>query len=261
MRNKIVSLGLAVLLLGGCTMMPRYHRPEAPVPAALPGGAAAGMTAAPAAAELAWREFFTDPGLQAVIELALANNRDLRIAALSVEKVRALYRIQTSGLYPSAAVAAGLDKYRIPEQVSSTGSAYTVEQYSVLGTASWEIDLFGRLRSLKAKALNQFMATVEGRRATQISLVAAVSDGYLLFAADREALELAQATLETQKTSYGLIRQSREAGVASDLTLRQSQSDGCFHSQPTGSRRYSRLEVCATGSHRPSLMQPCVGQA
>ena len=224
MRNKIVSLGLAVLLLGGCTMMPRYHRPEAPVPAALPGGAAAGMTAAPAASELAWREFFTDPGLQAVIELALANNRDLRIAALSVEKVRALYRIQTSGLYPSAAVAAGLDKYRIPEQVSSTGSAYTVEQYSVLGTASWEIDLFGRLRSLKARALNQFMATVEGRRATQISLVAAVSDGYLLFAADREALELAQATLETQKTSYGLIRQSREAGVASDLTLRQSQS-------------------------------------
>jgi multidrug efflux system outer membrane protein len=225
MRGKIVSMALAVLLLGGCTMIPKYHRPEAPVPAALPGGAGAGpSSAAPAASELAWREFFTDPGLRAVIELALANSRDLRIAALGVERVRALYRIQRSELYPGAAVAAGLDKSRIPAQASSTGTAYTLEQDSVLGTASWEIDLFGRLRSLKAGALNQYLATVEGRRAAQISLLAAVADGYLLFAADRESLDLARATLETQKSSFDLIQQSRDAGVASDLTLRQSQS-------------------------------------
>jgi outer membrane protein, multidrug efflux system len=226
MRNKIVPLGLAVLLLGGCTMIPKYHRPEAPVPAALPGGpaTAAGMTAPPAAAEPPWQEFFTDPGLRAVVGMALANNRDLRIAALNVEKMQALYRIQRSNLYPGAAAAAGADNYKIPSQVSSTGSSYTVEQYSVLGTASWEIDLFGRLRSLKARALNQFLATVEGRKSAQISLVAAVANAYLLLAADRESLHLAQSTLEAQRASYELIRKSREEGIASDLTLRQSQS-------------------------------------
>jgi len=220
MRNKIFSLALAVLLLGGCTMIPKYNRPESPVPAALP----AGSSAAPAAADLAWREFFTDPGLRAVIEMALENNRDLRIAALNVEKTQALYRIQRASLYPSVAAAAGADNYRLPQQMSSTGNPQTIEQWSVLGTASWEIDLFGRLRSLKAKALNQFLATVEARKAAQISLVAAVADGYLMLAADREALDLAQATLEAQKTSYDLILKSRDAGVTSDLTLRQAQS-------------------------------------
>lgn len=223
MRNKIFSLGLAVLLLGGCTMIPRYHRPEAPVPAALPAGAS-GDTAATAAVDLSWQQFFTEPSLRAVIELALANNRDLRVAALNVEKMQALYRIQRSSLYPSVAATAGADNYRLPQQMSSTGNPQTIEQWSVLGTASWEIDLFGRLRSLKAKALNQFLATVEARKAAQISLVAAVADGYLMLAADRESLELAQATLAAQQAYYELIQKSRDAGVASDLTLRQSQS-------------------------------------
>jgi outer membrane protein, multidrug efflux system len=227
MRERIFILSLAILLLGGCTMIPRYNRPEAPVPSAWPESAAvkAGTAAATAEAGLAWREFFTDPGLRAVIDLALANNRDLRVAGLNVERMQALYRIQRSELYPSFAGVAGAQSYRVPQQLlASDKKAYTVEEYSVLGTTSWEIDLFGRLRSLKAKALNQFLATVEGRKAVQIALVAAVADGYLVLAADRGALGLARATLEAQKASYGLIQQSRNAGVASDLTLRQSQS-------------------------------------
>jgi multidrug efflux system outer membrane protein len=231
-NNKIISLGIAALLLGGCTMIPKYQRPEAPVPAALPGGtaapagaaAASATTGLPAASELAWQEFFTDPGLRAVIELALANNRDLRIAALNVDRMQAFYRIQRSNLYPSVAAVAGAESTGIPRQMSSTDESYTVGQYSVLGTASWELDLFGRLRSQNAKALDQFLATVEGRKATQISLVAAVANGYLLLAADRESLDLARATLEAQKTSYDLIQKSRDAGVASDLTLSQAQS-------------------------------------
>jgi multidrug efflux system outer membrane protein len=225
-NNKIFSLGLAALLLGGCSMIPKYQRPEAPVPAVLPGGpsAPAGAAAAPAASELAWQEFFTDPGLRAVIELALANNRDLRIAALNVDRMQAFYRIQRSNLYPSVAAVAGAESTGIPRQMSSTDESYTAGQYSVLSTASWEIDLFGRLRSLNAKALDQFLATVEGRKAAQISLVAAVANGFLLLAADRESLDLARATLEAQKTSYDLILKSRDAGVASDLTLSQSRS-------------------------------------
>lgn len=221
MRSKVIVTGLIALLLGGCTMIPKYRRPEAPVPAALPGSAA---PATAAAADLAWGEFVTDPGLRAVVELALANNRDLRIAALNVEKAQALYRVQRSALYPGVAAAAGADDYKVPRQMTSSGEAYTVGQYSVMGTASWEIDLFGRLRSLKARALNQFLATVEGRKAAQISLVAAVANGYMVLAADRESLALARATLETQRASYELIRKSREAGIASDLTLSQSRS-------------------------------------
>jgi outer membrane protein, multidrug efflux system len=225
-NNKIFSLGLAALILGGCSMIPKYQRPEAPVPAVLPGGPAApaGAAAAPAASELAWQEFFTDPGLRTVIELALANNRDLRIAALNVDRMQALYRIQRSNLYPSVAAVAGAESTGIPRQMSSNDESYTAGQYSVLGTASWEIDLFGRLRSQNAQALDQFLATVEGRKAAQISLVAAVANGFLLLAADRESLDLARATLEAQKTSYDLILKSRDAGVASDLTLSQSRS-------------------------------------
>jgi outer membrane protein, multidrug efflux system len=226
MRNKILLTGLSLLILGGCSMAPKYNRPDAPVSGTWPesAGVKADAATAPAAADLAWREFFTDPDLRSVIELALAGNRDLRIAALNVEKARALYRIQRSNLLPSAAAAAGADNYRVPEQMSTTGTAYTVEQYSVLGTASWELDLFGRIRSLKAKALNQFFATAQARAAAQISLVAAVAENYLTLAADQEALRLAQATLEAQKASYDMIQKSRDAGISSDLVLRQSQS-------------------------------------
>jgi outer membrane protein, multidrug efflux system len=226
MREKTLLLGLSFLLLGGCSMAPKYNRPDVPVPKAWPESTAveAGSAAAPGAADLAWREFFTDTSLRFVIELALVHNRDLRIAALNVEKARALYRIQRSNLLPSVAAAAGADDYRVPEQMTSDGDSYTVAQYSVLGTISWELDLFGRVRSLKAKALNQFFATAQARTAVKISLVAAVAENYLTLAADQEALRLAQATLEAQKTSYDLIQKSRDAGVSSDLVLRQSQS-------------------------------------
>lgn len=216
MRKKILILCLLALLLGGCTMIPKYHRPELPVPVAL--------SATPSVTDLDWREFFTDPDLRAVIELALANNRDLKIAALNVEKIRAMYRIQRSNLFPSIAAVGGADNSRVPEQMSTTGTPYTVEQYSVLGTVSWELDLFGRIRSLNKKALNQFFAMAQVRTAAQISLVAAVAENYLTLAADQEILRLAQETLETQKAAYDLIRQIRDAGVSSDLALLQSQS-------------------------------------
>ncbi len=226
MRNKVLLTGLSFLLLGGCTMMPKYHRPDAPVPAAWSGNAAAkaDKVAAPAAADLAWNEFFTDAKMRSVIETALAENRDLRVASLNVEKVRQVYGIQRAGLLPKAGISAGADNYRMPDRMSSTGSAYTVEQYSVMGTASWEIDLFGRIRSLKAKALNQYLATEEARKASRISLTAAVAESYLTLAADRESLRLAESTLEAQQKYYELILKSRDAGVASDLALRQSQS-------------------------------------
>lgn len=224
MYRVLVILGM-VACLSGC-LQPRYTRPALPVPTAWPESAAeqSTATAAPKASDLKWQEFFTDRNLRSVIKLALANNRDLRVAALNVEKVQALYRIQRAEQFPTLDASFDGELYRVPEQMSTTGRAYTSEQYRVGGVASWELDLFGRVRSLKSRALEQYLATEQARSAAQISLVAAVANSYLALAADRENLRLAQTTLQTQQSSYELIRHSRDAGIGSDLDLRQAQS-------------------------------------
>jgi outer membrane protein, multidrug efflux system len=220
--RSILSLGM-LLLCTGCTLAPTYTRPAPPVPETWPGETV--KPGAPAAADSRWQDFFIDPGLAAVIKLALANNRDLRIAALNVEKAQAMYQIQRSELYPGVGVLASGSKYRLPEKMASDGKAVIKEQDSVnVGIMSWELDFFGRLRSLKQKALNQYLATEQARAAAQISLVAAVAQSYLLYAADGEHLRLAQATFESQRAFHDLISQSRELGIASDLELRQAQS-------------------------------------
>ena len=232
MNRRRASLALAVgLLAGGCTMMPKYERPASPAPDVWADGASPKAnpsgTQAPAADALKWQDFFTDARLRSVIDLALANNRDFRVAALNIEKARALYRIQRADLYPTIGVEAAASKTRVPEKLVAAegGTAGTVSQYSVqVGLASWELDFFGRIRSLNASALQQYLATEEARRAAQTSLVAGVAAGYLALAADGENLRLARVTLEAQTSSYGLIRETRDAGLASDLDLAQSRS-------------------------------------
>jgi multidrug efflux system outer membrane protein len=184
--------------------------------------------AAPEAAKvsmLKWREFFTDEQLQKIIKTALHNNRDLRLAALNVERARALYGIQRAELFPAVnAVGAG-SKQRVPADLSMTGESMTMELYSVnLGIASWEIDFFGRIRSLKDRALQEYLATEQARSSAQIALVAEVARVYLTLAADRANLKLAQSTLETQQANYNLIKRSCEIGLATELDLRQAQT-------------------------------------
>jgi multidrug efflux system outer membrane protein len=170
-----------------------------------------------------------DGNLQQVIEMALRNNRDLRMAALNAEKVQALYRIQSAEQSPTVNASVSGDLYRLPRTATIGGfgvsEAATVKQYTVnFGAASWEVDLFGRIRSLKNQALEQYLATEQARDASQVSLVAAVGITYLTMGADRDNLRLAQATLDAQQASYELILRSRDMGVASDLDLRQAQS-------------------------------------
>jgi len=225
-RSVPAALLSAALGLAGCTLAPKYERPPLPVADSFPAqGAPAPADAVPAAKDVPWREYFTDARLRSVVDLALANNRDLRVAALNVEKARALYRIQRSELNPTIGVQATGDRTRIPESIGKDGVASVSSTYTVgLGLASWELDLFGRLRSLKARALEQYFATEEARRGAQTSLIAAVAGSWLSLAADEENLALSQGTLEAQRTSYDLILKSREAGVASDLDLRQAES-------------------------------------
>jgi multidrug efflux system outer membrane protein len=227
--KRFLLTGAIIALLGGCTLAPKYTRPASPVPADWPTGAAYDETkhaaSAPAAAELPWREFFTDERLQQIIGIALNNNRDLRLAALNVERARAYYGIQRAELLPTVQAVGSGSRERVPADLSSTGSARTSERYSVnLGITSWEIDFFGRIRSLKDRALEEYLATDEARRSAQILLVSTAAQAYLALAADREALKLVASTLETQEASYQLIRKRRDVGIASELELRQAQS-------------------------------------
>ena len=211
-------------------MIPRYSRPAPPIPAEWPTGpaykgAAAGEDGR-TAAEIGWREFYADERLQKVIDLALSNNRDLRLATLNVDRARALYRIQRSGLLPTVDAAGSLTEQQVPASVSQGGEGFHTRQYSAdVGVTAWELDFFGRIRSLNESALQQFFATEQARGSAQISLIAEVVGAYLDRAASSEGLRLAQSTLEARETSYNLIRRRFDVGVSSSLLdVRQAQT-------------------------------------
>jgi len=218
-----------ILFLGGCSMAPKYTRPQAPIPTDWPNGSAyqnsQSSQSASIAADLRWQEFFTDPKLQQVIETALNNNRDLRLAALNVERARALYGIQRAELFPAVDATGVGSKQRGSADLTPPGQPRTTKQFNVnLGITSWEIDFFGRIRSLKKQALQEYLATEEARRSAQIMLVSEVARVYLALATDREKLKLAQSTLETQQGVYDLIQQQYDKGIATELDLRRVQT-------------------------------------
>lgn len=226
----ITMFFLAVALLSGCaTMAPKYSQPTAPVPGAWPEGAAykadTAKPADPIASEIKWREFFVNEQLRKLLDLALRNNRDLRVAALTIERSRAQYRIQRADLLPTISANGAASVQRIPADLSGSGQAVIARQYGLnLGLSAYELDFFGRVRSLKDQVLEQFLATEQARRSVQISLVAEVATNYLTLAADRERLKLAHDTLASQQASYQLIKSRFEAGASSELDLRQAQT-------------------------------------
>jgi multidrug efflux system outer membrane protein len=231
----LLLVGIAIVP-AGCTMAPKYTRPKAPVPVHWPTGTAyqgiQPATNAPDARQLRWREFFTDEKLQQVIALALTNNRDLRVAALNVELARAQYGIQRAALLPTVNVTGSELKQRIPAYVEGFPEQMTIKNYAVnLGVASWEIDFFGRIRSLKDQALQEYFATEQGRRSAQILLVSSVANSYLTLAADRESLAVAENTLAAQRGTYNMVKRRHDLGLAADLDVQRAQT------QVDGARR------------------------
>ena len=223
----LLLLGIAIVP-AGCTMAPKYTRPKAPVPAEWPNGAAYAeakpATNAPAVSQLRWQEFFSDEKLQQIIGMALTNNRDLRIAALNVEQSQAMYGIQRAELLPTVNANGSATKQRIPANVEGFPEPMTIENYGVnLGVASWEIDFFGRIRSLKDEALQEYLATDQARRSAQILLVSSVAQAYLTLAADQENLKLAETTLEAQRSTYDLIKRRYDLGLVPELNLHQAE--------------------------------------
>ncbi len=228
-RITLILPLVVVALTAGCTMAPKYVRPDSTAPAAWPEGAAYpdSLTATdlPAAPQMSPQELFPDPRLQQVLDLALANNMDLRLAALNVEKVRAYYKIKQADLLPSIHAAGAGTRHQTPADLSMTGAEMISEEYSVdVGVSSWEIDLFGRVRSEKNQAFEQYLATEAGLRGARLSLVSAVGQTYLTLAASREQLQLAQSTLDAQQAVYDIVARQFEVGVASKLDLRRAQT-------------------------------------
>jgi multidrug efflux system outer membrane protein len=226
-KRVLVLIAAFTCLVGGCTMAPEYTRPLAPIPSQWPQGEAYQNTAEPGALpvqELFRQAFFGNEPLLKLIDLALENNRDLRLAALNVEKARALYGIQRAELFPALhATGAGAKEQRSLDLISP-GEPRTVEQYNIgLGMAAWEIDFFGRIRSLEDQALEEYLATDAARQSVKIALVSQVATAYLTLAADRENLNLARSTLDSQQKAHDLIQRQYEVGIATELDLRRAE--------------------------------------
>lgn len=174
---------------------------------------------------LAWREFFSDAGLQELIILALENNRDLRIAIQRVEEARGLYGMQTADRFPNINAGAMGNRSRVAKDLSPTGEAMTSEQYqATLSLSTWELDFWGRVRSLSAAAFESYLATEEARRAVVISLVAQVANTYLLERELDERISIAEYSLSTREDSYRIASRRHEVGYASRLDAVQAET-------------------------------------
>jgi len=230
-RLAVVTLSaMSMALLAGCSLEPRYQRPVPPVAAGYDNKLPADAGGRPAP-EIGWQEFFTDPRLKALVGLALVNNRDLRVSVLRIEEARGQYRIQRADQLPSVSASASATRSRtapatygddIPDGLIST-DPQTLYNVSV-GVTSFELDFWGRVRSLTDAARAQYLSTVEGERAFRISLIADVASAYLTMQSLDERIRLANSTLESRQKGVELARLRLNAGVTSALDFRQTQT-------------------------------------
>lgn len=224
MRAFLIVLALfGALFLNGCTMIPAYQRPALPVADSWPDGVHGEGTSSPD--NIGWETFFQDETIALLVRTALENNRDLGMALLNIERARAMYQIQRADLLPTVNVSGSSANQSVPPEISATGQRIMSRQQSVsVGFTSFELDLFGRIRSLKESALQQYFATEEAAKSAQLSLVAEVVSAYLRLTADREILELARTSYENRKEVYELISKQFEFGVTSQLDLNQART-------------------------------------
>ncbi|WGS49249.1 efflux transporter outer membrane subunit [Paraburkholderia sp. D15] len=241
-KHSLIAVAVA-LFAAGCTMAPHYQRPAPPVTATFPtggvydtqpgatqpgqqkSGAAAAARSANglAAADIGWRDFFVDPRMQRLIEIALKNNRDLRVSVLNMQASQAQYRIVRAGLFPTLEAAGSQSKSRTPKDLSFFNQTIS-NSYSVGLNASWEIDFFGRIQSLKDQALATYLGTAQARKAAEISLVSQVANQYLTVLELDDLLKVTQNTLKTAQESYRITKLQFDNGTGSELDLRQAQT-------------------------------------
>ena len=206
----------ALILLAGCSFIPAYERPAPPVAAHWP--VSAQTAGAQAVAGITWQQMLPDPRLQALVNAALEHNRDLRIAVARVEEARALYGITRADRLPTVNLGAGQTAARLPGELSATGNEQISRRYDVnLGVAAFELDFWGRLKSLSAAAQAGYLASAEARESFRLTLIADVANAYLVLQEMDERLGLARATVENRRDMRFLVQKRREVGLAGDL--------------------------------------------
>ena len=230
--RRILAAFTLLTLVQGCSLIPDYFRPGLPVAQSYPTGpaftGAGSVVDQPGrvpAAGLGWRDFFIDPVMQDLIALSLQNNRDLRVAALNTAAAEAQYRVQHAALFPVIDATAAGDFERAAPGQSGSPEPLHVNAYSLgLSTASYELDLFGRIRSLSRQAQEQYLSLGETQLSTQISLVAQVASYYLAWLGDRDAIRVSQDTARAQQRSYELQKLILAQGNGTALDVAQAES-------------------------------------
>ena len=226
LMRSVVIVALATAASGCINLAPRYERPELPVQSEWPGVSetpGAQQQEDNGAAALTWKQFFQSEKLQGVIDLALQNNRDLRIAALNVERTQALFRIQRAERVPAVDVGGSFQRQRLPDQFSPTGEGVT-ETYSASVNASFELDLFGRIHNLSTAALEQYFAQEATQRSVRISLIGQIARAYVTLASDQALHQLAMNTEKAQADWFALTKERHRLGAVSSLELSQSET-------------------------------------
>ncbi|QIN60696.1 Outer membrane protein OprM [Caballeronia sp. SBC1] len=234
LKHSLIAAAVA-LFAAGCTMAPKYERPAAPVDQTFPTGGVydkqpdtasssspSGSAQDKPAVDIGWRDFFVDARLQQIVAIALKNNRDLRVSMLNVAAARSQYQITRAELLPTLDAVGSQSKQRTPKDLSLFGQTLSTS-YSVGVNASWEIDFFGRIQSLKDQALEQYFALAETRKAAEISLVSQVADQYLTMLSDDDQLTVTRNTLKTADESYRITKLQFDNGVGTELDVRQAQ--------------------------------------
>ncbi|MHB1180399.1 MAG: efflux transporter outer membrane subunit [Sulfuricella sp.] len=215
----------ALILLSGCSFIPSYERPAPPVTAQWPQSAKpAGERAM---AGITWQQMLPDPRLQALVNAALEHNRDLKIAVARVEEARAIYGVTHADRLPTVNLTASEAASRTPGDLSTTGQTLTSRRYDVnLGVTAFELDFWGRVKSLSESAKASYLATEEARESFRLSLIADVANAYLALQELDERLSLARATVENRKDLRFLVQKRRDVGLAGDLDF--LAADGAY---------------------------------
>ena len=249
--RKTLPLVIALALVG-CSFTPDYQRPEAPVPAAWPmkvGADGTAMTISAVRPDGNWRAFFPDPRLQALIAAALEHNRDLRVAVARVDEARALAGIARAERFPTVDLAAQRAASLTPADLSGSGRQLNSQRYDVnLAVASFELDFWGRVKSLDDAGRANFLASDYARQAFRLSLIADVANAWLSLLELGERRDLAQATLKSREETRMLIARRRDVGLAGDLdTL---QADGAFQNARAETASLARSHAAAENALR-----------
>lgn len=223
MLYKTLTAFLLLAVITGCSMIPVYQQPTSPIAASWTEKTSARNASSGVGAEIAWRDYIQSASLESLIERVLENNRDLRIAALNIEQAQAAYRIQRTALVPTITANGSVSRAGVPEDISGTGSGYTATTMSAnVALVAYELDFFGRVRSLNQAALETYLATEEALVSARISLIAETANAYLSLLADQKLLQLAKASHVAQQETYRVIKQQFEVGTITRLDVAQA---------------------------------------